>query len=171
MFHEHCQKMNIIKKLKLKIKRIMETKVKTVTLEIVKSKSTAEILEQVDNLFEYVKLLDEKYDHLKLNCDDLITLKFKIRECILNRSGSTVLGRIKRHWNKFVKCNSISNLNRVLRTLCKSAGIDVIKIESPKHREIQALRKEWKELNKKAEEALKKYKEVKGDFYKQNLPY
>lgn len=62
---------------------------------------------------------------------------------------------------------SIKSINSFLNYLAQILEVQKIVIRpSLKEEKIQSLRKEWKVLRKLEQEALLKYKEEKGDFYK-----
>ena len=68
---------------------------------------------------------------------------------------------------RVIKKPSMRNSNIFIHQLSKATGISKVKLDySDREKQIQAARKEWKSLQATAEEARKKYKEIKGDFYK-----
>jgi len=77
--------------------------------------------------------------------------------------------RLNRYIWWFTEKPSISNINRFFHFICTR----VLKTDkrvrvypSIREQEIQAARKRWKDVQKVEQELLKKYKEIKGDFYK-----
>lgn len=78
--------------------------------------------------------------------------------------------RLKRYLNKVIHKKSLRSVNTLLRFLSRMTGSltdkTTVKITEPHHENIQNLRKEWKELQSKADAAFTEYKLMKGNYYK-----
>lgn len=138
----------------------METKTKVEkTSESVKNVNLTDRIEQTVKLINeqvakrgYRFFVDGKQvDSIAYNASDL-----KLEEKSLSFK-KHILNRIQ----KVERTLSLRQMNMFLHAL----GLGKIKV-SEREEQIKKARKEWVELRDKAEAALKKYKEVKGDFYK-----
>jgi len=77
--------------------------------------------------------------------------------------------RLNRYSNWVMYKPSIGNINRFFHFLCTNVfktNKRVKVLPSVREVEIQAARKRWKDVQKVEQELLKRYKELKGDFYK-----
>lgn len=82
---------------------------------------------------------------------------------------TSMMKRVRVYTTSLDRKVTMSNSNRFLHLLFKHVyGEDTVpRIDySTKELEIKASRKAWKKVDTEAKELLKKYKEVKGDFYK-----
>lgn len=69
--------------------------------------------------------------------------------------------------NRVLEYPTIKRVSMFLRMYSKFSGVEAVKVDySPKEKKIQECRKAYLEARKKAEEALSRYKEEKGDFFK-----
>ena len=81
----------------------------------------------------------------------------------------TGMKRLNRHSNWVIENPGIGNINRFfhfLTTRVFKTDKRVKVLPSVREMEIQEARKRWKDVQKVEQELLKRYKEVKGDFYK-----
>jgi len=62
---------------------------------------------------------------------------------------------------------SMRSANMFLSHLAKATWMTKLKVDySEREKQIKTAKKEWKEVQAKADQARLKYKEIKGDFYK-----
>lgn len=125
-------------------------------------------------MFKEYFTYEEAYDNeLKYGIKgDLSLIKklYKIKDKHINDLGIRMKKRLKRYYNKYALKPSLYSANKFLWLLSRHVlDIDVISIGEPKHDLIQKKRKEWLKLRDEAENALKEYKNEKGDYYKQKL--
>ena len=89
---------------------------------------------------------------------------------ILNELSKRQIKKINRALYYVSQKKSRRSINRLFYLLNKNLDTPKIHVKvSKKEEEIQKYRKEWLELRNKADEALLKYKECKGDYYKNKL--
>lgn len=74
--------------------------------------------------------------------------------------------RFKWSMLRITKHQTMKGASLFFSKLYKATGIKITLDYSAQEKSIKSARKEWKELSAKAEEALAKYKTLKGDFYK-----
>ena len=80
--------------------------------------------------------------------------------------------RLNRYSNWVIERPNLNNINRFFHSLCTrifKTAKRVKVLPSVRELEIQESRKRWKDVQKVEQELLKRYKEVKGDFYKNKL--
>lgn len=153
-------------------------KTKNKTMETVKDNNLNELNEKFNMVIDEIKEKVKNSTYQDSNGIHNRIYKIKNVENLqyVNIDGSTEKKKIKRfrrHLNRFILKRSVNSANRlffvVYKTILKIN--DYPRIVCTKHSDIQKLRKNWIEIQKEADIMLKKYKEEKGDFYKNNSEY
>jgi hypothetical protein len=132
-------------------------------------KGINEVIEKIKEKTEqtYISNGEEKpvYE-LKGNLEHL--KMFDIHKYLMNDMGICDRRRLRKLINKCLVKDGLRVYNNFLHFFNKRLRPDEnIRLVCPKHDEIQLIKKKWKNLQKQAEQALKEYKDCKGDFYKQ----
>lgn len=124
----------------------------------------SDIKEMVDNTT--YKINDESFPVYQIE-GDLIWL-FTFDNTQMAWLGIRDLKRLKRYINKCVVKKSLVNLNKLSHFITtKILKTDKrVRLNDPKHDQIQKKRKEWIDLRNKADQALAEYKKEKGNYYK-----
>lgn len=89
-----------------------------------------------------------------------------------NHYSKRKIKRMNRYIGWVLEKPSMSNINRFYHFICTrvlETSKRVKVIPSERELEIQAARKRWKDVQKVEQELLKRYKEVKGDFYRNRV--
>ncbi len=130
----------------------------------IESNNSVEIFNTVKEVINHVEtiLKDERYEL----SGSLTQFKTMDMMKVVSELGVRDKKRLKRRLNKIISKNTLKSINSLLRFLSKKSNIDIVRIDEPKHEEIQKLRKDWKVLQAQSDAALLKYKNLKGDYYK-----
>jgi len=153
-------------------------KTKEKTMETVRDNNLNTLNEKFNMVIDEVKEKIKKSTYQDSKGVNHKIYKFKNEENLqyVNIDGSTEKKKIKRfrrHLNRFIKKRSTNSLNRLFFVIYKT----ILKVDKyprvicVKHNNIQKLRKDWIEYQELANIMLNKYKEEKGDFYKNNSEY
>lgn len=148
----------------------METiEIKDNKMETVKGNNKVELSNVFNILINEIKdnVYKETYYEIKNN-DNLIKINLSSIDVDKKK-----IKRFRRYLNSFIKKRTLNSLNRLFFVAYKIIiGIsDYPKIINTKHNNIQLKRKEWKKIQKMANDALHDYKVEKIDFYKKNPKY
>ena len=126
-----------------------------------------ELVEKVHETVEFIEQVIEK-NNWQIKGDVNILKNVTIGD-FQNHYSKRKIKRMNRNINWVLEKPSISNINRFFHFICTKV-LETIKrvkvILSEREIEIQEARKRWKDVQNVEQELLKRYKEIKGDFYK-----
>jgi len=137
----------------------METKVNEIVYK-------QELIDKVNDAIVIAETAIEQNDwQVKGDIELLKTFSYQQYQMMYKKG----MKRLNRYANRVIEKPNLNNIGRFFHFLCtRVLKIDtrVKVIPCVREMEIKEARKSWKDVQKVEQELLKRYKEVKGDFYK-----